>query len=179
VTVRWRNPSTQSRETYTSWVNMRLRCANEKHPLWVYYGARGIKVCPEWIDYYDNFYEHMGYRPKGTTLDRIDNNKGYEPGNCRWATMAVQNRNNRKTRMITHNGRTQPMADWADELGIGRAVLRKRLENYPVARALDPTSLIGVPQHGTLTMYVGYRCRCEPCVLAHREYARSRSKARA
>lgn len=71
------------------------RCTNPKHGYYEYYGARGITVCDRWRNY-ENFLADMGERPEGTTLDRIDNDGNYEPGNCRWATWDEQGANKRK-----------------------------------------------------------------------------------
>jgi hypothetical protein len=84
-----------------------------------------------------NFVEDMGVRPPGTTIDRIDNSKGYEPGNCRWATHKEQARNKRSNRIIEHEGKKQPLIAWAEEYGIRKDTLRWRLESgMPVAVAL-------------------------------------------
>lgn len=80
---------------YTAWVNMRQRCDNPKHPQFKDWGGRGIKVCLRWR-HYAAFASDMGPHPgKGWTLDRIDNNSGYNSGNCRWATHKTQHRNTR------------------------------------------------------------------------------------
>lgn len=81
--------------TYNSWTAMKSRCLNPQNLRFSDYGGRGITICDRWLDF-RNFLEDMGERPKGLTLDRKDNNKGYEPDNCRWATWAEQLAN-RKT----------------------------------------------------------------------------------
>lgn len=78
--------------TYKSWQAMRQRCANQKNTSYSRYGGRGITVCEEW-ESFDVFLKDMGERPEGTSIDRIDNSKGYYPENCRWATQSVQNSN--------------------------------------------------------------------------------------
>lgn len=80
--------------TYFTWVSMHQRCSNPKHDAFDRYGGRGILVCPRWQSF-EAFLADMGERPAGTSIDRIDNDRGYEKANCRWATRAVQ-RNNRR-----------------------------------------------------------------------------------
>lgn len=74
---------------------MKQRCCNPKHRSYKNYGARGIKVCERWLNSFENFYSDMGAKPKGYTIERINDNGHYEPSNCKWATVAEQNRNKR------------------------------------------------------------------------------------
>lgn len=113
--------------TYASWQSMLYRC---KAPKYKYYSQRGITVCDRWRTF-ENFLADMGERPDGTTLDRRDNDKGYEPGNCRWSTPAEQSRNARGLR-LTHDlvreirGRREhgePGPSIAARLGVARAVV--------------------------------------------------------
>lgn len=85
-------------KTHLAWCNMKGRCNNPNRTGYKYYGGRGIKVCERWMNSFENFLADMGESPVGMTLDRIDSDGDYEPGNCRWVSMTIQNRN-KKSRL--------------------------------------------------------------------------------
>lgn len=136
-------------------------------------------MAPEWVESFDTFYEDMGPCPEGLTLERIDVNGDYAPGNCEWATTVQQARNKTNTRLITHEGKTQCLSDWAIELNLEPNLIYARLKmGMSVARALSPESLRLQKKHGTVWMYEVDKCRCEPCKEAMRTKWRKRDVRR-
>jgi hypothetical protein len=122
--------SAGARRLYKVWIEMIRRCHSQNSKYYYNYGARGITVCQEWRDSLEAFYAHIGDRPTiNHSIDRIDNNRGYEPGNVRWATRKVQNRNQRKNILITMDGETRVFADWAEHYGISWSTVKVRLKN--------------------------------------------------
>lgn len=122
--------------TYSAWTAMMRRCYTPSVPNFERWGGRGIRVCERWRDF-RNFLADMGPRPTGLSLDRINNDGNYEPGNCRWATREQQGRNTATTRNITFAGKTQCLSDWAAEVGITPHGLYYRLQRgWPLERAL-------------------------------------------
>src|SRR5688500_16157023 len=104
---------------YRAWASMKQRCLNPKVVAYPQYGQRGIKVCDRWLTSFPNFYADMGPRPSPShSLDRIDNDGDYTPDNCRWATRVEQGRNQRTNVLFTHNGKTQCLTAWSEEIGI-------------------------------------------------------------
>jgi hypothetical protein len=91
---------------HRSWAHMKNRCTNPNNDAWKHYGGRGIRVCDSWLESFEQFLADMGERPNGTSLDRIDVDGHYEPGNCRWATAVEQNNNQRRTRKVVNEQRT-------------------------------------------------------------------------
>ena len=115
---------------YNVWCCMRERCKNPHNKRYDRYGGRGIKVCSEWDHDFAAFRDWSnanGYQ-EGLTIDRIDCDGNYEPGNCRWVTHKVQNRNYSRNHFITYHGETKCIADWADETGINRATILFRMK---------------------------------------------------
>lgn len=123
---------------YHAWQSMFQRCENTKHPCYKDYGGRGISVCEEWGSF-DTFLLDMGMKPSSDySLDRIDNNQGYNKDNCRWATRSQQNSNTRSSRLLTHCGKTMTLSQWSSERGIHPETLRKRLRNkWSIEQALE------------------------------------------
>lgn len=131
----WRHGKTRT-PAYRSWAAMRYRCENPSSGSWPRYGGRGIAVCERWREF-DNFYADMGDPQPGETLDRIDNNGHYEPGNVRWASKQAQSRNTRRNTYLTFNGQTRLLLEWAALLAIDPRTLRQRLRiGWTVEQAL-------------------------------------------
>lgn len=123
--------------TYKSWKRMRARCHNENCDKYQYYGGRGISICSRW-DSFENFLEDMGERPEGASLDRIDVDGDYEPGNCRWATVTQQMRNRSNTVWIDYRGEKYTIGDLADMAGLPYWKVKQRLKRgWSVERAIS------------------------------------------
>lgn len=115
---------------------MKSRCLNPGAPKFATYGAVGISLVESWHKF-ENFLADMGERPANTTLDRIDNSKGYCKENCRWATRSEQQRNLRSNVMVTYDGVTQCLAAWAERTGIKAEYIGRRLKRgWPIDKAL-------------------------------------------
>lgn len=128
---------------YSIWTDMKTRCNNPNRPKYARYGGRGIKLCDEWNNDFQAFYDWAmdnGYSDT-LTIDRIDNNGNYCPENCRWITMAEQAANKSTIHYITHNGETLSMAEWARQTGIPRQVLKDRICRY----GWEPDRALKVP----------------------------------
>lgn len=124
---------------YRVWSDMKQRCKNQNGTYYHIYGGKGISVCDEWQEF-DNFYKwaiENGYKDE-LTIDRIDSNSNYEPSNCRWATQKEQQNNKSNNHLITYNGKTQTMKQWAEELDINYSTLVGRIvkHHWEIEKAL-------------------------------------------
>jgi hypothetical protein len=119
----------KSTSEYQAWRSMQVRCYNPRCGEYPNYGARGITVCDSWRQSFDQFLHDMGAKPSPQHwLDRIDNDQGYRPANCRWALPVEQQRNRRSNRLITIDGVTLCACAWAERMGIQRETLYARLQ---------------------------------------------------
>ena len=125
---------------YKIWGNMKSRCYNPNSARFSSYGMRGISVCEEWKNNFQSFYEWAitnGYNDT-LSIDRIDVNGNYCPENCRWATSKEQGNNKSDSRFLTYKGKTQTLAQWAEENGIKTTTLHARINyyNWDIEKAL-------------------------------------------
>jgi hypothetical protein len=124
---------------YRIWCAMITRTTNPNFDRYADYGGRGITVCPEWRESFEAFVRDMGPSyADHLTIDRVDVDGNYEPGNCRWATYKEQARNTRRNRYLTFRGRTKAVAEWAEVLGLKPQAVIDRLDDsgWSVERAL-------------------------------------------
>lgn len=120
--------SLSSLPEYRIWKGMKRRCYRPKSRGYAGYGGRGIKVCDRWRESFENFLEDMGERPSTEySIDRIDSDGDYEPGNCRWATRSEQSRNRNDNRILEFNGERMCLLDWARRYGMKKGTLHSRL----------------------------------------------------
>lgn len=115
---------------YPIWQRIIQVCENPHSHKYPIYGGRGITVCDRWRSSFWSFVEDMGDRPHGMSIDRIDNDGNYEPGNCRWATPKQQQNNQRRTTVIEAFGVRKTLSEWADETGIKKCTIRCRIQKY-------------------------------------------------
>ena len=114
--------------TYRCWAAMMYRCRSSNHVSHARYKDRGISVCAKWHDF-ENFLADMGERPSGRhSIERKNNNLGYDPNNCTWATPKEQGRNTCKNHRLTFRGETMCISEWAEQTGIGSTTIRERIK---------------------------------------------------
>lgn len=129
------NYPTYSR-AYSSYLAMKRRCTDPSDISYCRYGARGIKVCDRWLESFENFLADMGERPEGFDLDRINNEGHYDPGNCRWISHKQNARNRSNNRLLTYQGITRTLAEWAEVTGLGVALQGRIRNGWSVEDAL-------------------------------------------
>jgi hypothetical protein len=119
----WQTPE------YRAWAHIKDRCFNPSTIEFHNYGGRGITMCEEWRNSFADFLRDVGLRPsKKHSIDRINNDGNYEPGNCRWATKKQQVRNTRKNVYFTHNGVTKLLIEWSEDVGMSPYTLAYRIK---------------------------------------------------
>ncbi len=141
-----------NRPEYQAWRDMNRRCYDSRTESFPNYGGRGISVCEEWRGSFKSFFKYIGIRPDGHSLERLDSDGNYEPGNVRWATRMDQNSNRCSVVRLEFNGKTMTMREWSGELGINYDCLRYRIQyaKWPLDRALSPESWISPARRSAL-----------------------------
>jgi len=150
-----------------AWRNMLNRCHNPGSPDYARYGGRGIFVCNRWRRSFAAFLADMGERPgPAYSLDRIDNDRGYEPGNVRWATRVQQARNKRTNVVLSHDGQSRTVAEWSAITGISIGTILRRIRHH------------GFTESRALTEKVGRWARllCDSCLSCGTTERRHRAK---
>jgi len=131
--------ATRRTPTYRSWALMVQRCTDSRRASFRNYGGRGIAVCRRWRESFSAFLADAGERPPGHELDRVDNEKGYEPGNVQWSSKKTQANNRRTNRFIEHDGKRLTVTQWAEALGLNRMTIYTRL-----ARGWTPEQALSI-----------------------------------
>lgn len=147
---------------FSTWTDIQTRCHNPNSSSYHNYGGRGIVVCSRWRESFQNFLDDMGLRPSNKhSIDRINVNGNYEPENCRWATRTEQARNRRNNRMITIDGETKTMQEWANQAGISASTIYLRSKAGITGRALIlPSERCGAVRFKGITdTYAGWSKR--------------------
>jgi hypothetical protein len=145
----WRTPE------YYVWQAMIQRCTNKKNPNYRKYGSRGITVCDRWRNSFQNFLDDMGRRDTPHhSIERIDNDGGYNPSNCKWATTSQQANNTRWNKRITVDGTTRTISEWSKENSIAQNTIVTRLR-------------LGWSEHRAVTEKVNLKCRTKRAKTHH------------
>lgn len=119
---------------YRVWSNMKNRCTNPNYYLYHRYGGRGIAMSQEWADSFEKFFIDMGSRPNKTySIDRINNDLGYNKDNCRWATLEEQANNMSTNRLIEINGTTKTLAGWCREYKVNYSTIQARIDRFSMS----------------------------------------------
>jgi hypothetical protein len=146
MTKGYKHDGRSSHPLYRTHKDMIDRCHNTDHADYEAYGQRGVLVCDEWREDFWRFVSDMPARPsRRHSIDRIHNDRGYEPGNVKWSTPLEQSRNRRSSRIIEHDGLSMTLSEWAEKTGVPMKLIHLRLSRgWPFVRAID---LKRVPAH--------------------------------
>lgn len=120
------------KKLYKKYLSMKERCCNKRSEIYKRYGGRGIKICKEWLDSFDDFYNWAignGW-VDGKSIDRINNKKGYSPSNCRWATKQEQERNKTSNVHVEFRGETKLLIEWCEILGLKYYKTYRRIKYF-------------------------------------------------
>lgn len=123
---------------YFTWRSMRTRCNNPSFKSYANYGGRGVKVCDRWQKSFKAFVEDMGPKPDPTyQLDRIDNDGDYTPENCRWVSRSKNLSNTRRNNLVTYQGETKTITQWASIIGISPNTFKWRVKNWTLKKTME------------------------------------------
>lgn len=180
--LKWHDDNGKIAQLYCKWSHAKSRCYNKNNPRYKYYGARGITMCDEWRYSYRAFaewaYDH-GYR-SGMSLDRIDNDRGYQPDNCRWVPLEEQKRNRRYCYHLEFKGREFcTLQEAADATGISQNTLTRRLKRgWPVELALGTPVGAGFKLRSTILKTQRRKFdKCAYCAMPQRSDTSKRRKS--
>ncbi len=137
--------------TYTAWRSMKRRCTLKTDHSYTRYGERGITICARWLLSFENFLADMGEKPEGFYLDRIDNNGGYELGNCRWVDAKTSTWNRECTRYVEVEGKSVPIMEAARLLGLGELRLYHFINKYGEVEGIERAKNAIVRKHWSMT----------------------------
>ena len=134
---------------HRAWVHMKQRCSNPNKREWPHYGGRGISVYPDWEKSFSAFLSYVGPKPSPShSLDRINVDGNYEPGNVRWATQQQQVENTRVVRLVTMDGKTQSLSAWARDYHLSRGQIQGRIRaGWTLEEAIKTPSIAGQKRH--------------------------------
>ena len=122
---------------YRAWISAKSRCYNKNCAFYYCYGARGITMIDKWVNSFETFFKDMGTKPtRKHSLERIDNNKGYCKGNCKWATQKEQSRNKRGLHIIEYKGEKMVQADWVKRCGTTYSWFFYRIKRYGILETM-------------------------------------------
>jgi hypothetical protein len=125
---------------YNSWSMMKSRCLNKNVKSYRNYGAKGISICEKWLSF-EGFYEDMGARPQGTSLNRINSEEGYYPDNCEWADRKTQAANKTNSMLLTINGESKRLPEWCQQFGC----VSYKVAKYRIRKGWDHLMAVSVP----------------------------------